>query len=203
VSEIHGVSAAVVVFAALGRSIGIFAVKFRQLAYRKHAVVYPSNWRDRIASPEPFLLFALTLGLLATHAWPTAPGAGDVTSVLGALSAAGGIGLMLWAVRSFPTVSSGHYILPEHRIVTRGPYGWVRHPLYVAALLIWLGLVLAFRSLAALAIAVTYVLPAYWVYMRSEERMMREHFGQGYGRYMAEVGMVVPKLGPHRRARRR
>jgi len=201
---VHYVAIAVVAFAALGRSIGIFVVKFRQQAYRKRAVLYPAGWRDRIASPEPFVLLALTLWLAATHSGPTAPAAGYVaTSLLGAASAASGIGLMLWAVRTFPTVSSGHYILPEHQIVACGPYGWVRHPLYAAALLIWVGLVLTFHSTTALAIGLVYVAPAYWFYMRSEERMMSEHFGEAYGCYMEQVGMLVPKRRLHPRAQRK
>ncbi len=191
---VHWAAIAVVVGTALGRSLGIFAVKFRQLAYSRRAVSYPTHWRDRIASPEPFVLFGLTLGLLITHTAPTAPSATQVlVSTAGAVAAGSGITLMLWAVRSFPTVSSGHYILPEHRIVTRGPYGWVRHPLYLAAILIWLGLMLVFRSPVALAIALLYVLPAYWIYMRAEERMMLEHFGDAYRQYKHEVGMLIPR----------
>jgi protein-S-isoprenylcysteine O-methyltransferase Ste14 len=184
----------VAVSTALGRSLGIFAVKFRQLAYRKRAVRYPSTWRDRIASPEPFVLFGLTLGLLATH---TGPATLTVVQLLittaGAVAAGSGIALMLWAVRSFPTVSSGHYILPEHSIVTKGPYSWVRHPLYLAGLLIWIGLLVTFGSALALAIALLYVLPAYWIYMRAEERMMLEHFGDAYRQYKHEVGMLIPR----------
>jgi protein-S-isoprenylcysteine O-methyltransferase Ste14 len=184
----------VAVSTALGRSLGIFAVKFRQLAYRKRAVRYPSTWRDRIASPEPFVLFGLTLGLLATH---TGPATLTVVQLLittaGAVAAGTGIALMLWAVRSFPTVSSGHYILPEHSIVTKGPYSWVRHPLYLAGLLIWIGLLVTFGSALALAIALLYVLPAYWIYMRAEERMMLEHFGDAYRQYKHEVGMLIPR----------
>jgi protein-S-isoprenylcysteine O-methyltransferase Ste14 len=184
----------VAVGTALGRSLGIFAVKFRQLAYRKRAVRYPSTWRDRIASPEPFVLFGLTLGLLATH---TGPATLTVVQLLittaGAVAAGSGIALMLWAVRSFPTVSSGHYILPEHSIVTKGPYSWVRHPLYLAGLLIWIGLLVTFGSALALAIALLYVLPAYWIYMRAEERMMLEHFGDAYRQYKHEVGMLIPR----------
>lgn len=184
----------VAVGTALGRSLGIFAVKFRQLAYRKRAVRYPSTWRDRIAGPEPFVLFSLTLGLLATHTAPATPSVAQLLiSIAGAVAAGSGITLMLWAVRSFPTVSSGHYILPEHSIVTRGPYGWVRHPLYLAGLLIWIGLMVTFRSPVALAIALLYVLPAYWIYMRAEERMMLDHFGEAYLLYKGEVGMLTPR----------
>jgi protein-S-isoprenylcysteine O-methyltransferase Ste14 len=73
----------------------------------------------------------------------------------------------------------------------------VRHPLYVAAYLVWLAVAIAFESVAALALAVIYVIPAYWIYMRSEEEMLLAHLGDAYRRYREEVGMLVPR--PRRR----
>jgi protein-S-isoprenylcysteine O-methyltransferase Ste14 len=44
---------------------------------------------------------------------------------------------------------------------------------------------------------VLYVLPAYLLYMRSEEAMMLNSFGAQYSRYRREVPMLVPR--PRRR----
>ena len=188
---------AVVSCAAIGRSIGIFVAKLRQLAYRRRATAYPSSWRDRCAQPEPFLLFAMTLGLLASREVPVDLSIPWVLgSAAGGLTALSGISLMLWAFLSFPSVSPGHYILPDHRIVTKGPYGWVRHPLYLAALLIWFGLTITFRSFAALLLTLVYVVPAYAIYMRSEEQMMIGHFGDAYRDYSGRVGMLFPRRRP-------
>lgn len=190
---LHWIAIGAVCFTALGRSLGIFAAKLRQLRYRRRAAAYPSTWRDRCTQPEPFLLFATTLLLLATHEAPPAPVAHQLlVSGLGALVATAGISLMLWAVAAFPTVSPGHYVLPEQRIVTHGPYAFVRHPLYLAALLIWLGLVTVFRSPLALACLVVYVLPGYLIYARAEERMMLQHFGEAYRDYCERVPMLIP-----------
>jgi protein-S-isoprenylcysteine O-methyltransferase Ste14 len=191
---IEAASVVAVSFAAFGRCLGIFGAKFRQLAYRRRAAAYPTSWRDRCTQPEPFLLFALTLFLVASREAPVEPPAVlALLSALGAASATAGISLMLWAVVSFPTVSTGHYVLPEQRVVTRGPYGWVRHPLYLAAFLIWLGVAATFRSPAALLALVLYVVPGYVVYIRSEERMMEGHFGEAYRAYARRVGMLVPR----------
>lgn len=191
---LHGLAITAASFAALGRCGGIFVAKLRQLRYRARAVVYPRSWRDRCTQPEPFLLCAVTLGLLATHhaSFPVSAGA-LLVSAGGALLSLAGISLMLWAFLSFPSVSPGHYVLPEQQVVTRGPYARVRHPLYLAALLIWCGVTLSFRSPVAL-VAMVYVVPAYLIYIRSEEAMLLGHFGAAYERYRSEVGGLLPRL---------
>jgi protein-S-isoprenylcysteine O-methyltransferase Ste14 len=75
-----------------------------------------------------------------------------------------------------------------------GPYGLVRHPLYVAAFLIWFSLALAFSNLAALVIALVYVIPSYLIYMRAEEEMLLRHLGDAYATYRACVGMLFPRI---------
>jgi protein-S-isoprenylcysteine O-methyltransferase Ste14 len=59
--------------------------------------------------------------------------------------------------------------------------------------MIWCGLGVAFLSVAAAAITVLYVIPAYLLYMRSEEAMMLESFGEQYRRYRSRVPMLVPR----------
>lgn len=190
---IEVIAIAITAFAALGRCLGIFAAKFRQIAYRKRAATYPRSWQDRCAQPEPFLLFALTLLMLTTYEAPQAETRElMLITALGSLTALVGISTMLWSFLSFPSVSTGHYVLPEQEIVTNGPYAWVRHPLYLAALLIWLGLAITFRSLVVLVTMIVYVIPAYVIYIRSEERMMVEQFGEAYLEYAQRVGMLFP-----------
>jgi protein-S-isoprenylcysteine O-methyltransferase Ste14 len=180
--------------AALIRSIGIIALKGRQIRYRKRAAAKPTGWQDLCTEPEPPLLGIVALVLLGSLP-ARVPSLGSVIlAVLGLGLAVGAWVLIVWAVRSFPAVSPGHYVLPEQQIVTAGPYGYLRNPLYAGALLIWLALAVAFRSSAILGITLLYVLPAYLVYMRSEERMLLAHFGERYARYRENVGMLFPRL---------
>jgi protein-S-isoprenylcysteine O-methyltransferase Ste14 len=37
-------------------------------------------------------------------------------------------------------------VLPEHHIVVDGPYALVRHPLYLAAYLVWFAVAIGFGS---------------------------------------------------------
>lgn len=181
---------------ALGRVTGILVLKIRQSRYAKRAAALPTTWRDRCTVPEPYLLGVVTLTLALVHDAPaalsTVRAAGLGASVLLALVA---MVLMLWVLRAFPSVSTGHYILPEHPVVSNGPYGLVRHPLYLAAFLIWLSLALFYWSAVVLAITLVYVIPGYLIYMRSEEEMLLANLGEPYRRYRDRVGMLFPHLG--------
>lgn len=180
--------------AATVRSIGILLLKGRQLRYRARAAAKPTSWADLSTEPEPPLLGLVTLTLLWRLDVPASVSAARaISAVLAVVAAALGWAVILWAVRSFPGVSPGHYILPEQKIISSGAYGCMRHPLYLGALFIWLALALAFWSRAALVATVFYVVPAYWIYMRAEERMLLSHFGEPYARYRERVGMLFPR----------
>jgi protein-S-isoprenylcysteine O-methyltransferase Ste14 len=87
----------------------------------------------------------------------------------------------------------GHYVLSDQPISEQGAYGVVRHPLYLAAFLIWLGLALAYASLVTFLVLLLYVVPVYALYMREEERMLTEHYGDAYRDYTRRVGALLPR----------
>lgn len=148
--------------------------------------------------PEPFLL-AATVIVLRWQVEPAVPTTPAVVGlgVLGAVLSIAGFLVSQWAFYSYRTVGAGHYIDPDHQVVSSGAYGLVRHPLYLGAYLIWAGLALAFQSLAALAVLVAYVVPAYVAYMRSEESMLLASLGEAYAAYMRRVPMLLPRLRGH------
>ena len=88
---------------------------------------------------------------------------------------------------------------PDRGLVRSGPYAWIRHPVYLAAMLESLGIALFFVSLVALAIAVLAFLPAELLRARFEERALLARMGERYREYFREVGGFVPR--GRRRAR--
>jgi protein-S-isoprenylcysteine O-methyltransferase Ste14 len=156
---------------------------------------------ESLEAPEPFLMGMAAYLLYFGSPGPSSTSAPFPLVLLGTLLAAVGALVTTWAMATIPSLSTGHYVLPEQEVVARGPYAWLRHPMYFAVFSIWLALAAAFSSLATLLVTVLYVIPAYWLYARSEERMMLEQFGEPYRTYQAKTGALFPRLGrSHSRA---
>jgi protein-S-isoprenylcysteine O-methyltransferase Ste14 len=149
---------------------------------------------EAIVLPEPVLLAAAAYVLLVDRESLSSVSAAEAAAALvGGLVALTGLALVVWTLVSWRQLFVGHGVLGNQELVTGGAYGVVRHPVYLGALLIWFGLSLCFLSAAAAAITVLYVLPAYLLYMRSEEAMMLDSFGAQYSRYRREVPMLLPR----------
>ena len=104
-------------------------------------------------------------------------------TVLGVIPAALGLVLAVWAGRSLGRSMTA---LPvpkdEGRLVQEGPYRYLRHPIYVGAVLFFGGLSLVFSVYGLL---LTAVLALFWVAKaRKEERHLLERFPEyaGYRR---------------------
>ncbi|HTQ76959.1 MAG TPA: isoprenylcysteine carboxylmethyltransferase family protein [Burkholderiales bacterium] len=122
---------------------------------------------------------------LPLSAWPFA---------CGAVLTAGGLLFTVWARRHLGANWSGIVtIKQDHELVTSGPYGLVRHPIYTGLLLAILGSAIAlgeWRALAALAFASL----ALWRKLRLEERWMLRQFGERYEAYRRKVPALIPFL---------
>jgi protein-S-isoprenylcysteine O-methyltransferase Ste14 len=120
----------------------------------------------------------------AVPAWAVVAGYGGVLA---------GIGLMAWAQAVNPFFEPGVRIQSERhqRVIDTGPYRFVRHPGYVAALLLFFGMALALGSFWALAPAALasalLVLRTAW-----EDRLLRAELA-GYADYARRVrSRLVP-----------
>ncbi len=82
-------------------------------------------------------------------------------------------------------------IQAEHTLETRGVYGVIRHPSYLGLLVSSLGWVLAFRSGVGVVLTAALLVPLV-ARIRSEERLLRQHFGAQYDAYRARTWRLVP-----------
>jgi protein-S-isoprenylcysteine O-methyltransferase Ste14 len=82
-------------------------------------------------------------------------------------------------------------IQPEHRLVSSGLYGVIRHPSYLGLFVLMLGWGLAFRSGVGVVIAVL-SLGVLLARIQAEERLLSETFGAEYDAYRARTWRLIP-----------
>jgi len=105
------------------------------------------------------------------------------------------VGLLLrgWAVRSLGELFTGQVSVREaQRVVSHGPYRWVRHPGYAGTLISLLGLGLAFENWLSLA-ALGLTLPALAYRIQVEERALVARVA-GYAAYARGRRRLLPFL---------
>lgn len=141
------------------------------------------------------LLVATGSGRLAlansVDLWPVTPGLAIVAAGL----TAAGLSVALWARATLGRNWSGEVVLKEqHNLIDRGPYAFVRHPIYTGVLLMVLGPVTISSTRAAVILFATMV-AGLIVKARREERLLTKHFPDMYPRYRARVrAKLIPFL---------
>ncbi|MGA8651046.1 MAG: isoprenylcysteine carboxylmethyltransferase family protein [Xanthobacteraceae bacterium] len=103
------------------------------------------------------------------------------------------IGGTAFAICSVIALARSISILPEaRRLVTRGPYSLIRHPLYLGELVATAGLAMQFLMPWALVLL---GLHCFFQFerMKNEERVLIEAF-QNYRDYMARTARLIPGL---------
>lgn len=95
----------------------------------------------------------------------------------------------------------GKYLLPsisglseDHKLIQNGPFGIIRHPLYVSYIFILLGLSLTLLTYWLL-IPTLFIIIGIYSTAKAEEELLIEQFGEQYREYKKKVGMFFPKFG--------
>ncbi len=158
--------------------------------------------RRQAALPR-LLNLALLYGAAALLASPHVPVPGLMVQVLpgaqwkfwcavGAALTSLGVLFTIWArIYLGRNWSSVVAVKADHELVTRGPYRWVRHPIYSGLLLAFLGTALAvgqWRGLLAVVLSLIAIAQRIII----EERFMHEQFGNVYDTYAQRVRALIP-----------
>lgn len=124
--------------------------------------------------------------------WP-APHRAAIAVWGGALLVAAGEGLRLWAVHHIGVISRtrSERLGP---LVSSGPFGHVRNPLYLGNIALWLGFTIS-AGLWWLAPVVLLVLAVeYHAIVRWEEGLLADRIGESYRLYLTRVPRWIPAL---------
>jgi len=152
------------------------------------------TFRERLFSfrsytPIPFLL------VMVFFAEPTLE-----TAIAGiAVMAAGEFLRFVGVAYAGPlTRVTGEVGAPE--LIVAGPFAYVRNPLYVGNILLYVGVGIASNALAPWLViaAAAYFIVQYTMIVSLEEEFLEKKFGDAYEQYRASVRRFVPRLAPYR-----
>ncbi len=102
--------------------------------------------------------------------------------------------LRLWPVFVLGNRFSGLVAIQSgHTLETHGIYGTIRNPSYLGMLINMLGWALAFRAWTGVFLTFLLLVPLV-PRIRSEERLLRSHFGAEYDAYCARTWRLVPGI---------
>jgi protein-S-isoprenylcysteine O-methyltransferase Ste14 len=152
------------------------------------------------------LFVLMGVGLLATALDPTglAPSQGNVIKAeslsginlvllfVGLAMVILGVIIRIVAIATLKRDFSGRLrIRDDHTLVRNGIYKWVRHPAYLGAIILFLGIPVMFSSV--LGFLVMFLLVPYLLHrIKLEERMLIGHFGAEYEEYIEQSKRLIP-----------
>jgi protein-S-isoprenylcysteine O-methyltransferase Ste14 len=103
-----------------------------------------------------------------------------------------GLGVNAWARFAIGSNWSGAVSLKQdHELIERGPYRYVRHPIYTGILLMALGTA-TLHAWASSFVLCAVLFVGLWLKLRAEERLLTEHFPEAYPRYRERVRALIP-----------
>jgi protein-S-isoprenylcysteine O-methyltransferase Ste14 len=84
-------------------------------------------------------------------------------------------------------------IRTEHKLITNGIFGYIRHPMYASQWIWVIAQPLLIQNWIAGFLNLFVFIVFYFLRVRAEEKMMLDTFGDEYREYMNRTGAVFPK----------
>lgn len=110
-----------------------------------------------------------------------------------------GTALVVWARKTLGrmwgiSTSREVKLLPNHQLVTNGPYALVRHPMYFGWWAALFGALLVYRTWV-LVLLLIMSLVVFYRRARLEETILAARFGEEWQAYVKRTSFLVPLLG--------
>jgi protein-S-isoprenylcysteine O-methyltransferase Ste14 len=126
----------------------------------------------------------------------TQPQVFGIPQIGGMMVGAIGALLVLWCLLAFAFVGKGTPAPfdPPRRLVIKGPYRYVRNPMYIGAGLPLAGAALYYQSLQLIAYTALFFLCTHIFVVFYEEPTLKQSFGQDFNDYCQKVRRWWPKI---------
>jgi protein-S-isoprenylcysteine O-methyltransferase Ste14 len=129
-------------------------------------------------------------GLLQGRVVPAGEWADPVGLVITVL----GLAIAVWArVHLGRNWSSRPTIQVGHTLIRTGPYRFVRNPIYTGLLVGYIGTAIVIGAFWAFVLII-FLLAAFLMRIREEEKLLLGEFGEEYEKYRREVKALIPYL---------
>jgi protein-S-isoprenylcysteine O-methyltransferase Ste14 len=124
----------------------------------------------------------------------TRPARLDAPQVTGMIVGGAGAALAIWCILTFAFLGRGTPAPfdPPRRLVVRGPYRFVRNPMYLGAGLALAGAAVFYETVVLWAYAAGFLLVMHLVVVAYEEPTLRRTFGEDYEKYCRQVRRWLP-----------
>ena len=91
---------------------------------------------------------------------------------------------------------------PIDKLITTGPYAYVRNPMLLGVFLVLGGEALLFTSYPLAIYLIIFIIISALYFPLSEEKGLEKRFGQEYITYKSNVPRFIPRLSPYKPQRR-
>jgi protein-S-isoprenylcysteine O-methyltransferase Ste14 len=138
----------------------------------------------RSYTPIPFIVVMLV------YAQPTIP-----SLAAGLLIALLGEAIRFWGVSIVGSETRTTGVVGATNLITDGPFGYVRNPLYVGNILMYVGCGVMSNALVPWLqiVALAWFVIQYHLIVSREEEHLRQTFGEEYERYVQNVPRFIPR----------
>jgi protein-S-isoprenylcysteine O-methyltransferase Ste14 len=155
----------------------LFGVALQGLSYALVWAIHRQSFTLIIDGSPPARKIALAGGMLAM-----AVAIGSVYLVMASIKTLG----KEWSLTA--------RVVEGHKLATTGPYARVRHPIYTGMLGMLLATGLAISVWQVLVIALVVFFVGTIIRIRSEEKLLRETFGETFDDYKQRVSAILPGI---------
>ncbi len=180
-----------------GRAWGIWALWWLAMAFMSKSTKRRESTIQRMEHLVPaFLGFTMIFREGFGGAWLAKPilGVGASGNLVCVVATVLGLLFAVWARLALGSNWSGTVtIKTNHQLIRRGPYRWIRHPIYTGMLGALLATAIT-QGLLSGAIGVALVFLALYRKARREESFLSQEFGEGFVEHRAHTGMFLPRF---------
>jgi protein-S-isoprenylcysteine O-methyltransferase Ste14 len=186
----HGAAETVFIAALATWAVFEFAMRVRQRLLASGPPSRDLTFFVLVGSLVGSIILAEVLGRRGGLPWP-----GGVVwpFVTGIAMIAAGLLLRAWSIAALGRFFQFRIkVQPGHRVVTSGPYRYVRHPSYTGLALILAGIALTTGDVWSLLVVAVVAGTGLLVRIRAEERQLTQALGPEYETYAAGRKRLVP-----------